>query len=30
LNKLANIIDGIVKTTIETLSPKPKEETVDE
>jgi hypothetical protein len=30
LNKLANIIDGIVKATIETLSPKPKEETVDE
>lgn len=26
LNKLANIIDGIVKTTIETLTPKAKEE----
>jgi hypothetical protein len=26
LNRLANIIDGIVKATIETLTPKPKEE----
>lgn len=30
LNKLANIIDGIVKATIETLTPKPKEEPTDE
>jgi hypothetical protein len=30
LNKLANIIDGIVKTTIETLTPKIKEEPADE
>jgi hypothetical protein len=30
LNKLANIIDGIVKITIETLTPKAKEESLDE
>jgi hypothetical protein len=30
LNKLANIIDGIVKATIETLTPKTKEEPADE
>jgi hypothetical protein len=30
LNKLANIIDGIVKATIETLTPKIKEESADE
>jgi hypothetical protein len=29
LNRLANIIDGIVKTTIETLTPRPKEDPED-
>jgi hypothetical protein len=30
INRFANIIDGIVKATIETLTPKPKEEQADE